>query len=447
MGILNHIKQYCLEHGLDSTYWIGYSGGMDSHVLLHAISQLREHYPLKIKAIHIHHGLSPDASHWQQHSEKICRELKIEYETESIRIKKKIGESPENAARKARYAVLREKIQSGDIFLSAHHEEDQAETVLLQLLRGAGPKGLSAMPKNKSFGKGWHGRPLLAITHDEIKQYAVQHHLQWIEDESNQNEDFSRNFIRHRIMPILKDHWPTASKMISRTAAHCAALEPLLENIVAPELKKILGDSPEKLSIQKCREVDSDLQSHLIRAWLRTLHLPLPSTKTLHHIQKNIMAAREDKMPEIKWNGIALKRYQQYLYVIHSSPPHDPTKIVYWEDVTKPLEIQPIGTFHPMLTIGKGLKIQTKKISIRFRQHGESCDMPERGGHHTLKKLFQEWAIPPWERSRIPLIYSEENLIGVANLFLNKQFTADKNETGVMLHFTPVNKKLMTNLS
>ena len=183
--LFDRIKTFCLAQGLDKIYWVGYSGGLDSHVLLHLCAELRKQYPLRLKAVHVHHGLSVNASDWVVHCEQVCADLQIEFIQKSIEAKALTGDSPEEVARDLRYAVFAKLLAPQDILLTAHQQDDQAETVLVQLLRGAGPKGLAAMPELKAFAAGFHARPLLSVSRVELKKYAEGNYLTWINDESN----------------------------------------------------------------------------------------------------------------------------------------------------------------------------------------------------------------------------------------------------------------------
>ena len=257
-------------------------------------------------------GLSPNASAWAAHCEKMCRDdLRIHFTQHTIDAKAKLGESPEEMARERRYALFAEQLSANDVLVTAHHQDDQAETVLLQLLRGAGPKGLAAMPFIKPLGKGFHARPLLNVTRDDLKKYAKQNHLTWIDDESNANVNFARNFLRHDVLPILKKRWPTVAATLSRTAEHCAEAQQFIDAMATQDLAAVKDPvQKNRLSVTKLRALDAARQRHVLRAWLQELHFPIPSTVKIRQIQQDFLYSSEDKLPHIMWDGIELRRYQ-----------------------------------------------------------------------------------------------------------------------------------------
>lgn len=403
--LIGAVRSFCQTHGFDSTYWLAYSGGLDSHVLLHLFAQLRSEYSLlKLQAVHIHHGLSPHANHWMQHCDEICKKLTVPLITITIDATAATGESQEEIARERRYGAFNQLLSANDVLLTAHHQDDQAETLLLQLLRGAGPKGLAAMPPVKKFANGFHARPLLRFTRTELMEYAKANALQWIDDESNANVNFSRNFLRHEVIPVLKKRWPSVAQTFGRAAENCAEAQRLLDDIAEQDLQSATGQTPFMLSIAACLHLSEVRQRNLLRAWLSKLKFPVPSLVKLKQIQHDMLQARKDKLPYFHWCGFELRRYQGFLYALHMLPSHNVKQKVIWH-TAQPLRLLNIGMLY-----ANNLQ---KTVTVRFRQGGEVLDLPMRGGHHSLKKLFQEWQIPPWQRDRVPLIFEEGQLVAV----------------------------------
>jgi tRNA(Ile)-lysidine synthase len=429
--LLDHLKTFFLTQRTDRKYWIGFSGGLDSLVLLHLCVSLRQQLPLQLCAVHVNHGLSPYAPDWVKYCAQRCHEWQVDFIQKNINAKAAVGDSPENTARQYRYALFAELLAFHDVLLTAHHQDDQAETVLIQLLRGAGPKGLSAMPLLKPFARGMHGRPLLSISRAELRKYAEEYHLRWIEDESNADTDFTRNFIRHNIMPALKQRWPTVTRTLTRTADHCAEAQALLESMAMQDLVLCRGNAPGTLSVQRLLSLDTMRQRQVLRAWLVELNLLLPSASKLYEIQEAFLHAASDQSPYMKWGGVELRRYRDELYVMPCLPAHDSRQCSIW-DFQQPLVLS-IGTLEAVFTEGSGLKTDIRKVMIRFRQGGEHCQLPGRQCHHALKHLFQQWGVPPWERERVPLIYWEDILIGVAGYFMDERYTAKGNEMGYQI--------------
>ncbi|MCE3238754.1 MAG: tilS [Gammaproteobacteria bacterium] len=423
------IETFCLKQGIDKTYWIAYSGGLDSHVLLHLCATLRQQYPLKFKAVHVNHSLSVHAPHWALHCEKICADLNIELIYKIINAKASEGDSPENIARHYRYQLFSELLGPNSILLTAHQQDDQAETVLIQLLRGAGPKGLSAMPLLKLFAAGFHGRPLLHLSRAELKNYAEEHQLKWIQDESNENKNFTRNFLRHDILPLLKNRWPTVTKTLARVAENCAEAQEIIEHTAEKGLTACCGKQNQTLSVKKLLLLAAMHQRQVLRAWLVKLQFPLPSAAKLRQIQQDFLHAKQDKSPYMHLDTFEIRRYRDDMYAMRCLPKWDPKQIFVWE-LSQPLMIPSLGKLHAVSTDTSGLRADIKNVTVRFRQGGERCYFPERQCHYLLKHLFQEWGVPPWKRDRLPLLYVEEELIGVVGFFLNSNY---KSTTGFQI--------------
>lgn len=431
------LSQFCHAQGIQRTYWIAYSGGRDSHVLLHAMSQLRETLPIKLHAIHIHHGLSQQADHWVAHCQTICQDLQIELTVDRVNAQSATGESPEEIAREKRYHVFSSLLKQDDILLTAHHQEDQAETLLIQLFRGAGPKGLAAMPKIKTLGQGMHARPLLAMTENDFQQYAEQHQLRWIEDESNFNVAFSRNYIRHHIMPVLKARWPSVASTLSRVSHHCAEAQQLLETQAREDCLAVQGSTASLLSVSKLVALDDVRQRQVLRTWLATFGA-VPSAVKLQQIQRDILQSRYDKMPYLRWKGKELRRFRDDLYVIKTERLHHDQQHYDW-DLTNPLWIPGLGrSLMATPSAGSGIVTTIKTLTVRFRQGGETCRLANRTCHHRLKNLFQAWNIPYWERDRIPLLYHGDQLISVVGYYIDERYQARPDELGNIITLAPL---------
>lgn len=311
--------------GVDVTNYrsliVAYSGGVDSHVLLYLIASLRKKNPdLAIQAVHVNHQLNPQSDQWALHCQKICDDLKIPIAIEKIALNLKPGDSLEEEARHARYDALKKYIQKDAALLTAHNLNDQAETFLLQALRGAGPTGLSAMPVKKKFGDGFLIRPLLSISRDELEQYARDNQLQWIEDDSNVDPRFRRNFLRHEIFPILKKHWPSVMNNFSRSARVCAEHEKMMADMVKIDFEKIKTDDIAKIDLKKLREFSSEKQRLLLREWFSQNHLRMPNEKHLKQIQQDVINASPDAHPVFSLGEMRLlRRFPGFLLLVYCS--------------------------------------------------------------------------------------------------------------------------------
>jgi tRNA(Ile)-lysidine synthase len=394
------------------TIYVGYSGGLDSTVLLFALSQTV--YKSQLKAIHVHHGLSSHADSWSKHCQNFCDHLQIPLQVEKIKLIKS-GQSVEAEARTGRYALFKNMLQKDDLICTAHHRDDQAETLLLQLFRGSGVKGLSAMPAIKHFGMGYLIRALLNYSRQDLLDYANEHQLSWIDDESNEDTRFDRNFIRHEVMPLIKKRWDAIEKVLARSTMHFAETQQLLDKIGAEHYAQLKGSQPNTLSISKLLTLEKSVRRNLIRFWINQNNFPLPSQKKLNQIENEILLARVDAEPIVHWQSVEVRRYRDNLYVMAAVLPFNSSFMMEWkgeEDLLLPNNLGLISK-----TVLQNLKLNGKqKLYVRFRQGGETLYLPNRG-HRSLKKLMQEWGIPPWQRGCIPLIFLDEQLIIVYDKF------------------------------
>jgi len=421
-------------------YWVAYSGGLDSHVLLHALMAVRGELDADINAVHINHGLSKDANAWSLHCRTVCNELSVPYYAFDVKADPDEGESPEAAARYARYAALAEIVQSGDCLLTAHHQDDQAETALLQMLRGAGPRGLAAMPLYTAFARGILGRPLLGFTRDELHGYALQERLQWVTDQSNFDTGFQRNYLRHEVLPQIKSRWPVMARTLSRSAAHCADAVQLMDEIAVADLEKIRGPQPDTISITDLLALHASHQRNVLRFWFRQLGVQLPEAVHLDQLYHDVLYAADDRMPLLSWTGVEIRRYRDVLYVMPPLAGHDLTSVLEW-DMTHALILPSgIGRLYAKRTKGKGLNAglcESQPVTVRYRQGGERCKPVGDSHTRSVKKLFQDEGIPPWQRDRTPFIYVGGQLAAIAGLWFCQPFQAGSDEYGVDIEWLP----------
>ncbi len=390
---------------------IAYSGGLDSHVLLHLASQMTDY---SVRAIHVHHGLQKEADHWIDHCQQVCDTLNIPLQLEYLNLSIEKGESVEELARTARYDVFKKSVQADEILLTAHHQNDQAETLLLQLFRGAGVQGLAAMPQISSFGIAHHARPLLNETRESLEAYAQTYQLAFIEDPSNQDNTFDRNFLRNEIIPQLRNRWPSIDKTISRSAAIQAETKHILDDIAKQDLLSVKENSQNDntLLIKGLQELSELRQKLLLRYWIQSNGFKAPSEKKLKHIFTDVIDASDDAQPLLTWHGAEIRRYQGRLYIMSPMLDHDSAQVISWDDPQKPLEIPSLALTLAALDLGES----TEPVTVRFRQGGETLLHAKRGVTISLKNLLNEAGIPPWLRSRIPLVYQGNTLIKVVGV-------------------------------
>ena len=387
---------------------VAFSGGMDSHVLLHSLAQLNDY---QVRAIHIHHGLQPEADDWVAHCQEICTQLDVPLQVEFLKLALLKGKSEEELARVGRYDAFRKHIQGDEILVTAHHQQDQAETLLLQLIRGAGVKGLSAMPAIIPFASGYLARPILDITFSDLKGYAQHHQLDYIVDPSNQDNRYDRNFLRQKVLPILRERWKRIDKTLSRVARHQAETQQLLDDIALQDLQDCSNQDEKSLSVPGVLKLKQIRQKNLIRYWISHQGFKLASEKKLQHILQNVLLAKEDAQPLLVWEGAEIRRYQDRLYIMPPMSRHDPHQCLSW-DAKTPLKISSLGiTLTPDI-----LQLSDQPVTVRFRCGGEKIYIPQRGHHISLKNLLNEAGVPPWLRTRLPLIYRNNELVQVIGL-------------------------------
>ena len=284
---------------------VAYSGGVDSHVLLH---QLVHTSTTSLLAVHVNHGLHHDADRWQQHCTDVCAALAVPFKAVRISVVKKPRHSLEAIARELRYQVFTELLAPGDVLVTGHNQNDQAETVLLQLMRGAGAKGLSGMPVEKPFASGVHRRPLLPMSRNEIEAYAREHQLQWIEDPSNTQDNFDRNFLRNKIIPELVVRREGVIGNITRSAKHLAVTTELLDELAAIDYQLVQGVETACLSIPALTALSDSRQSNVLRYWLGLLNVRLPSEAIMQQIKQQLLYCYPGAMPEVRWGQVMLQR-------------------------------------------------------------------------------------------------------------------------------------------
>jgi tRNA(Ile)-lysidine synthase len=297
-------------------FWVGFSGGLDSHVLLDlAVLALKNKSEYHLGAIHVHHGISSNADRWVDHCEAICAAYQVPLTVKWVNAEVTEGESPEEVAREARFQAFAEFLKEDECLLLAHHAEDQAETILLRLFRGAGPLGLSGMSETTSISGINIVRPLLSVPKSQLETYAVTRQLQWIEDEANQNLRFDRNFLRHEILPKLKARWPRVVRSVSRSGALCLETSTAVQVLAAQDYQTILGSKPSRLSVSKLLTLDPTRRKSVIRYWLQLQEKALPSRDHMERIDREVLQAKPGAKPQLKIDNYIIKRKRGELIV------------------------------------------------------------------------------------------------------------------------------------
>ncbi|MCU7933642.1 MAG: tRNA lysidine(34) synthetase TilS [Candidatus Thiodiazotropha sp. (ex Dulcina madagascariensis)] len=419
---------------------LAFSGGLDSCVLLHLLAVLRPQLPYRLQAIHVHHGLQREADGWQAYCEQQCQRYDIPVDSVRLTLSLNSGDSLEAVAREARYQALAARMGEGDLLLTAQHQDDQAETLLLQLMRGSGPAGLASMPTLARFGPGWLARPLLAYSRQSLERYAQQHGLTWQEDPSNQDQRFDRNFIRHQVMPLLRSRWPAASTTLSRAARFSGELLMLAKEEAEEDLTKARHGETDTLSISALKQFHTVRLRNLLRHWISAAGASPPSSKKLARIEQEAVHGRIDAAPLIRWDGWEVRRYRDQLFLKRAHKIDVPTQPIAWYDRSQ--LVLPEGLGRLIAQPGEGgvsaARWHRGMVEVRFRQGGERCQLPGQSHHRPLKKLFQEWGVPPWERECMPLVYVDGELAVIPGRCVCEPFQARPGEEAIVVEWEKV---------
>ncbi|MBC3484366.1 tRNA lysidine(34) synthetase TilS [Pseudomonas kermanshahensis] len=398
---------------LQAPAWhIAFSGGLDSTVLLHLLADYARTHPAPpLRAIHIHHGLQPAADAWPAHCELVCANLGVELRV--IHVQVAPGASLEQAARDARYAAFTNVVGPGEVLFTGQHRDDQAETLLFRLLRGAGLRGLTAMPAQRPLGQGSLARPLLAIARQQLHAYAQAQGLTWIEDPTNSDTAFARNYLRGEVFPVLQQRWPQASQNLARCAAHLGEAQGLLDEVAQADLAKAEEGAAaawvglDSLALAVLAALSPARQRNALQYWL-SHRTRLPDAR--HWAGwADLRDAAADAQPTWRLADGRLLRSNGRIWWLSGDWLQAPQGEFAWADSACELALPGNGSVR--LTASKPLA----GLTVRYRQGGEVLELAGRG-RRDLKRLLNELQVPPFVRSRLPLLYQGERLLAVANL-------------------------------
>jgi tRNA(Ile)-lysidine synthase len=383
--------------------WIAYSGGLDSTVLLH----LAHLAGLKPKAVHVNHQLQPAASAWAEHCRSCCARWRIPLELKTVSLAEVDPAGPEAAARLARYAAMRELMQPGDLLATAHHRGDQAETVLMRLLRGTGVSGLAAMAELAVFAPGQLWRPLLKVPRELLRAHAQRHQLAWIEDPQNADPRYTRSWLRAEILPRLRERWPAAEESLSRASAHAAESRILLQELAEADLAPATCGVM-MLSVAALLAMSLPRRRNLLRHWIVSNGFEVPAADMLERVDAEVLRARPDAEPLLTFGNAELRRYRDVLHLMSPLPPAPEEWLLIWKQGAR-LEL-PAGC-----GVLEADVPPVQPLTIGFPRGGEKIRVAGSSHRRTLKNLFQEAGIPPWQRLRTPLLWQANELFSVAD--------------------------------
>ena len=373
---------------------VALSGGLDSVVLLHALAQLRgQQTGWQLRAIHVNHQLQTESAHWAELCVDWCVRLQVPCTVLRVQVDDIQHHGPEAAARKVRYRSMQAQLQSDEVLLTAHHADDQLETLLIALMRGAGLDGLAAMPTVISLGDARHARPLLGFTRNELQAWAAQQQLSYISDPSNEQTQFDRNYLRHEIIPRLKQRWPAAATTGTRSAGHLGEAQTLFDEYVQHDY--LQAARANTLSMDRLQNWNSVRRRAVIRYWLQHNQVLMPSTRVLQALEHDMFNSAQDRVPCTRWGGYAVHRYQQHLYLEkHYVPEHlDDCLQWNWHEVLPlPHQLGSLCLAAPSNTASLCLSVANLPalLMVRFRQGGEQLQLPGERFHRELKKMLND---------------------------------------------------------
>ncbi|BCV67371.1 tRNA(Ile)-lysidine synthase [Shewanella carassii] len=482
----------------DNHLWLGYSGGMDSELLAYTLARFRQTHsntPYQISLVHVHHGLSRNADAWAAHCRQRAEHYGLNFVLRKVQLELGPRVSIEAEARRARYQAIAELLNPGDILLTAHHQDDQLETLLLALKRGQGPKGLAAMGQAQHLAlisraesaPCWQLRPMLDSSRAQIEQAVASLELPYINDESNQDTQYDRNFLRAEVIPVLKQRWPSIATTASRSAALCAEQQLLLDEVSAEKLQPLLGrcrfSGVRVLDSAGLKVLSPQWQAQLLRQFIQMQRLPLPAQVQLQQALAQLLDAREDAQLELSFKGLLLKRYGQQIYAMAPLPgaafqlldgagatedlAANPSKLTLSQKQLQALsqgQSLSVGLTSPWqrleltladsgprvalaqvmapqlasLSASLGAKVQLSDTAaapelLMGLKGSYRCQPHNRDKGRELKKLWHELGVPPWLRDRVPLLMQNGRLLALAGGFVERSALASGSEPGIVL--------------
>lgn len=398
---------------------VAFSGGLDSTALLHALSQDPQNRGAGLRAVHVHHGLQTQADDWAAHCREFCAALGIDLHIARVHVDPSGGEGMEAAARHARYAAFGQQLRAGEVLVTAHHREDQAETFLLRALRGSGPDGLAAMRPWRDFQQGRHWRPLLTVPRAALHAHARQHGLRWLEDPSNQDPQHDRNFLRLQLMPLLRQRWPHAEAVLARSAELSAEAADLLHQEDQRALAACRQEAADTLGVQALLRQPAARRARVLRRWIADLGLPPLPAAGIAHIESDLLHARADANAGFRWRNARILRWRDLLHAQVQRPPLPADWSVHW-DGRQPLPLPNGGR----LAL-EGTELFPAPVLAIARQGGERILLPGRAHSHSLKHVLQDLGLAPWQREQLPLLVDADGaLLAVADRAYSAPFDA-----------------------
>jgi tRNA(Ile)-lysidine synthase len=450
----------------DRPVLVALSGGLDSTVLLHLLAHRPRIRESGLRALHVHHGLHVDADAWANRCRRYCDGLGVALELRRVRVER-AGEGLEAAARRARHEAFAELLREDEVLALAHHRDDQAETFLLRALRGSGPDGLAAMRAWRRHARGWLWRPLLDVPREALLAYARANGLEWVDDPANLDPAFDRNFLRHRVLPLLRERWPHAGDALARAASLQAEAIDLLDEEDARALALAGTLDLATLSVERLQSLPAARRARVLRRWIATLDLPPLPAEGVTRIERELLPARVDAEAKFDWSGTEVWRWRDLLHAQRAEPMLPVDWHVEWDGTralplpdgatlalivaTPPVGAKAVATVdaaavevpnsasEPIATaVAPAQRSPTfeAQVGVHARRGGERIVLPGRKHSHALKHVLQALCVPPWERRRLPLVSDVGGeLLAAGDLVYSARFDAWLRARGARLRW------------
>ena len=426
-------------------FWIAFSGGMDSSVLLHLFYTNKKKIKHDMEVVYVDHGLQAEAADWAKFCQEQCKQYDIPFTQLEINESCPKGESVEAWAREKRYKLIENLMEENDVLFTGHHQDDQVETFFLQAFRGAGPRGLASMPSIKKKNNTFLARPLLNFSRKELARYAEEHKLSWQDDKSNVDERYDRNYFRHKLAPVIEERWPAYRETFSRLISHQKETKVLLDELAEEDIKAAKITESSGLDVRVIKTLSHARQKNLLFVWLEQLGLQAPGSRNIEKVISDIVYSEIEKSPCVNWGDVEIRRFKNIIYA---------QTVMSEVDNNLEYQFQPensLSLFEEMLVAkeeqGKGIsksRIKGNELIVRFRKGGEKIKPNSSTQNKTIKKLFQERSVLPWYRDRIPLIYVNDELAAIPGFCVANKFMAEKDEASWDIQWSGFSKAIQT---
>ena len=433
------IAGFAAAYPADSRFVVAFSGGADSLALLHAFTRARECNPgLRLHAVHVDHHLHPESTRWARQCIEICRRLSVELVVLDVEPKRNdaghVGEAP---ARDARYAAFERILTTRDVLCTAHSQDDHVETMLLNLLRGAGARGLAGIPERRRLGAGIVVRPVRGVSRTALHEYARATGLPLIMDPANEDDRFSRVLLRRKVIPVLETRWPGMRATLARAGERARESTDLLDALAAIDLESAGGIREATLDIEALGSLEPARRRNAITAWLAARGIALPGARRIEQIARDVVGAKSDAVPCVSLGDIEVRRFRHRLHLVPRTHPVAGPVVRPWR-IPEPLTLEHGRlTWEPCEGGGLDNSVRDTEITVQIRGDDAKSTKSSHPRGSSLKKRFQSLGIPPWERGRIPLVYAGDVLAAIGSDWINPRLAASSGTRGWRVVWTP----------